>query len=260
MKFCVDSSMRLALVLCLFGLPALGATPGVQQALDRADLVGCLGLAPHPDAPVRVTIVVHADGAWAVGLDPFEDAPIEVFHDCVTNELREALAGLVMPRREAVFSRVVWPPAGPSERFEERRESISECVLDRLPKLNHLIVRLRLTTSASGALRVAPVSSPAGAREAAACARLHLVELSPMASEVEVELGVDRPGALPPHDGTLDAVCHWGEGHDEPKLPTPRPCRAGLVCRACSGGIEQNPPVERDRHCVSPSFQCPAVP
>ena len=253
--------MRLvALFFCLLGVPALAEAPGVQQAFDRADFAACLGLSAHPEDPVRVTLVVHADGAWAVGLDPFEDAPPEVLYDCVTDLLHEALQGGAVPHREAFFSRTVQVPAGPAERFQARSDAISQCVLTRLPRLEHLVVRLRLTTTARGVIEVSPLDSLEGAREAVACTRKHLGALRPEASQAEVELAVDRPGALPAHDGRLGAVCQWGEGHEGVTLPRPRACRPGLVCTGCSGGIERKPGGEVERHCMSASFRCPLVP
>lgn len=252
-------SHQLSLVVALLGLSALAAPPTVQSVLQRAGLAPCLSAGRHPEDAVRVSLVVYPDGAWAVGLSPFEDAPPEALQRCVTEVLREALEGVAVPHhRELVFERTIWPATSLRERFDERREAIVECSMARLPKVDHLVVRLRLSTTATGALKVETTDS----QEVASCVRKHVVALLPAVDVAEVELQLERPGAPPRHDGTAGAVCQWSpqRRRDTPALPQPRACRRGLVCLECPGGAQLAVPVEVDLICLDESAGCPPVP
>lgn len=248
----VCSPVRRLLMGLLLSLPAMAAPPTVQRAFETADLASCLPLAPHPEEPLRVTFVSYADGAWAVAPGDFEDAPPEALQGCLSETVRAALEGVSRPRRELVLERTLWPSTSLAERFEQSRAEIADCVLVRL-KTDRLVARLRLSTNAKGVLTV---ETNAG-KDLVGCVKKHLVSLRPAVDAANVELEVERPGAPPRHDGTAGAVCQWAEPGG---LPRPRACRAGLVCRACSGGAQQLVPEPVDSLCVDAVTGCPAVP
>lgn len=246
-------AVRSFLVGLIVSLPVMAAQPTVERAFESADLTPCLAAAPHPEDPLRVTLVTYADGAWAVAPGSFEDAPPEALQGCLTEVVREALEGVPRPSRELVLERTLWPSTSLEQRFEQARAEIVDCVLLRQPKVDHLSARLRLSTNAKGALTV---ETNAG-RSLVGCVKQHLVSLRP-SDTTNVELEVERPGAPPRHDGTAGAVCEWADRGAA--LPRPRACRAGLVCRACTGGAQQLEPEPVDRICVDSVAGCPPVP
>lgn len=250
---CVCSPVHRLLLGLFVSLPAMAAPPTVQHAFETADLGSCLALAPRPEAPLRVTLVTYADGAWAVAPAAFEDAPPEALQACLAETVRAALEGVSRPRRELVLERTLWPTTPLAERFEQSRAEIADCVLARLGTVDRLVARLRLSTNAKGVLTV---ETSAG-QDVVRCVKKHLVSLRPSVDAANVELEVERPGAPPRHDGTAGAVCQWAEPG---ALPRPRSCRAGLVCRACSGGARQLVPEPVDSVCVDAATGCPAVP
>lgn len=247
-------AVRPFLVGLIVSLPVMAAAqPTVERAFESAALAPCLAAAPHPDDPLRVTLVTYADGAWAVAPASFEDAPPEALQRCLSEAVRDALAAVPRPGRELVLERTLWPSTSLEQRFEQARAEIVDCVLLRQPKVDRLVARLRLSTNAKGALTV---ETTAG-RELVGCLKQHLVSLRP-SDTANVELEVERPGAPPRHDGTAGAVCEWANRNA--RLPRPRACRAGLVCSECSGGAQQLEPEPVDRICVDSVVGCPPVP
>jgi len=250
--------MRISLLTLLLPLGATAA-PSPQQAFDQADLTACAQQTAHPEDPLRVSVVLFPDGARAVAALPgTTDLPPEAVYECLSEALESSFAGVKAPKEPLLLSRVV---GDSSVALGDALDgAVSTCAVALPPGLDRVSVRVRVVSAVGKPIDVRATQPTPGSGPIVTCLREALRKalrgFTVEPARVERDLTVERPGAPPRHDGRLGAVCAWGEGGG----PRPTPCRKGLVCRACSGGIQRLDGEEVDSHCALSNVPCPRVP
>jgi hypothetical protein len=235
-------------------LPTGTALVRAQAALEALDPDSC-GARLSAET-VRLAIVVHPDGGWALAIGPIaERTPID---PAAVASLRSCLEGALVtslgptlarpPRRVAAVTRT-WLVGVVSvgQRIAAAREAIQACVFEDLPAATTRVsARIRIDHAPDGSARITPRGrSPEGAL-LARCLATALGELpGGLASFDQRVVSTRAPTPVPPpedrepverHDGAAGAICGWGQRRsDWESLPRPLPCRAGLTCCASGG-------------------------
>jgi hypothetical protein len=252
-----------ALLLAL----ALAAGDEAKQAFDRAALAPCLAQPAWSGRSVRASLVLHEAGGWALGLEAHDLPPgmLRTARECLEAATFAAVDALPVARSTRVLVRTVDGPAPPADRvgelktrFEQQREGVVACALRLLPSGPvKASVPVTLSLSAAGGVTVEATQPPLLAAVLAHCARGALGAFAPGHARVTVMVEVDGAGTQLRPDGSLGAVCNWGErerhGVDGAFLLQPEACKPGLTC--CGGGAAGS-----GGRCVSAAAGCPQVP
>lgn len=241
---------RLLLLLLLLPHGARAAA-SAMSALQKADPGTCVSGVEWTERAVRFSVVVHADGDWAVVVDA-QDQPSQLLgplRECLHSVVRGALDGSGPQGKTVTFTRVLTGPRAPADRvpelrasFERVRENIADCVLGAFPPGKvHRELQVRLTLSKRGTLVVDSLGGDGGVEGMAVtfCGQRAVDSLggfAPGTTSWQTTLVVDGTGRLIQPDGRLGSVCGAPQG-DFASLLSAVECKPGLTCCNSSGAM-----------------------
>lgn len=252
-----------ALLLALL----VGAADDAKVAFEHASLAACLAQPEWTGRAVRVSLVVHEGGGWALGVEADEVPPamLRPARECLEAATLTAVDSLPAAKATRVLVRTVEGPPAPADRvgelkarFEEQREGVVACVLRLMPvgpvKAS---VPVTLSLSKRGGVTVTAEQPEVVGPRLAHCARKTLGFFAPGKASVTLTVDVVGEGLAASPRGAVGDVCSWGERDrrdpDGEFLPDPHGCGPGLQC--CGGG-----PAGSTSHCRSAPEGCPRLP
>lgn len=245
----------------------LGAGADAKSAFEHAPLAACLAQPEWTGRSVRVSLVLHEGGGWALGLEATDVPPemVRPARECLEAATLTAVDAVPAAKATRVVVRTIEGPPAPADRvaelkarFEEQRQGVVACALRLMPAGPvKASVSVTLALSKRGGVTVTADQPELVGPRLAHCARKTLGFFAPGKASVTLTVEVVGEGTAASPSGAVGDVCNWGERDrrdpDGEFLPDPHGCRPGLQC--CGGG-----PAGSTSHCRAAPEGCPRLP